>query len=271
MSFLLRGRTLGLATFLLVAFGACGGSASIATPSAAPPSSPMASATASTGGPASPTAPIVSTAPSASPTEPGGSAGEPSTSPSQGSALTTVTEDSGAISIAVPASWIALDRRWFAGDEDRGPALVASPNAAAFAEAFDGRGGNRSTWGIEGVFVGVSRSLADKLKMGDRYVTAITALAKWHGGAEETERAWAASCLRVGASVYDFDNGALGGFATRWRDCGSIGTLVLDLGATGSRGGYVVQVIVVMPEGDAASGLASDILSSLTVAPDAVP
>ena len=159
--------------------------------------------------------------------------------------------------------------RWYAGTENRGPGLVASPDPEAFAASFDGQAG-ATLWDVEGVFVGLSTSLAEELELGTSIVTVLTNLARWHGGDEETERGWAGSCLRGGASSYDSANDEHTGFVTDWHDCGGIGTLVLDLGASSTSGGYVAQAIVVLPEGDAGSDRGWEILESMELDPDAV-
>jgi hypothetical protein len=234
---------------------ACGGSGST---SAAPTPSAAAS------GPVSSASARASDVPASLPVS-------PVPSPTVGPAAVKIVSDAtGVISIAVPADWSVASIRWYHGDVDRGPALVASPDPTAFAAAFDGRTGSRARWGMDGVFVGVSRSLADERNLGDTYVSAITALAKWHGGDEETERGWNDVCLRAGASTYDADDGGANGFVTTWRDCGGIGTLLLDLGATGREGGYVAQALVVQTDGDLARDRASTILASLIVDPTAL-
>ncbi len=188
------------------------------------------------------------------------------TETSRAADLEVVSDDTGAISIAVPKGWSVASVRWYHGDVDRGPGLVASPDPKAFAAAFDGRTGSEPTWALEGVFVGVSRALADELELGHTYSSAIVALAKWHGGAEESERGWNDRCLRGGVSSYEApDEGGASGFFTSWQDCGGVGTLLLDLGATGREGGYVVQALVVMPDGDVAFDRASSILDSLSI------
>lgn len=187
------------------------------------------------------------------------------TEPSGAPKLEVVFDETKAISIAVPAGWSVASVRWYHGDEDRGPGLVASPDPDAFAAAFDGRTGSGPIWRLDGVFVGVSRSLADDLALGDRYSRAIIGLARWHGGDEETERGWNDLCLRGGASSYESDSGGPSGFVTDWHDCGGIGTLLLDVGATGHDGGYVAQALVVMPNGDVAFDQASSILDSLSI------
>lgn len=182
-----------------------------------------------------------------------------------------ISDESGAISISVPVGWSVASVRWFHGDEDRGPGLVGSPEPAVFAAAFDGRTGSKPAWGVPGVFVGVSRSLADDLGLRDEYARPIFGLAEWHGGTEETERGWAKHCLRGGVSSFEPLDGGSTGFVTAWRDCGSVGTLLLDLGATNNRDGdYVAQALVVMPDGDVASDAASAILDTLTIDEEAL-
>jgi hypothetical protein len=179
--------------------------------------------------------------------------------------LQMVSDETGAISIGAPVGWSAESARWFHGDDDRGPALVVSEDPETFAAAFDGRAEADPEWGIEGVFVGVSTSLAQELELGDGYASAIFGLAKWHGGTEEAERGWNDVCLRGGASSYEAESGGASGFVTDWHDCGSVGTLLLDLGATGREGGYVAQAIAVMPQGDSALEHAWSILTSLSI------
>lgn len=179
-------------------------------------------------------------------------------------AVTVVSDASGAISISVPVGWSVASVRWYHGDDERGPALVASPDPVAFASAFDGRTGSAPRWGVDGVFVGVSRSLARELGLADLRHP-IVALARWHGGDEETERGWNGMCLRDGASVLDSADGESSGFVTNWRDCGEVGTLLLDLGATDREGSYVAQALVVMTEGDVGRDRAVSILESLAI------
>ena len=222
--------------------------------------------TACGGGGPSPAATTAHT--TAPPAAPATSAPPPSLAPAEPSAaprLKVVLDETKAISIAVPDGWSVASVRWYNGTEDRGPGLVASPDPVAFAAAFDGRAGSVPSWRLDGVFVGVSRSLADDLAFGNTYRRAIVGLARWHGGDEEKERGWKNHCLRGGASLYESDSGGPDGFVTDWHDCGGVGTLLLDVGATGPEGGYVAQALAVTPSGDVALDQASSILDSLSI------
>lgn len=70
---------------------------------------------------------------------------------SEGPAFTSLTDDSGTISVSVPESWIdVISEDWILDTDPVGKALTAAPDAKAFND----------TWDTPGIFVGVSDDVA---------------------------------------------------------------------------------------------------------------
>jgi serine protease Do len=168
----------------------------------------------------------------------------------------TVSDDSGALMITVPAAWRAQPSPWRLQNGVVGnPGLRAGPDPALLGQS----------WAVGGVFLGASKELAKRLGIvGVGFSTALFRLAEWHGKLDSYE----SECKRQGASSYEKSNYT--GFVTRWTDCGGIGTTFLDLAAMPEDGSFIVVVhVTARTAGDLQS--AKQLLGSFKVHGDRLP
>jgi len=121
------------------------------------------------------------------------------------SGYTTITDDSGSITVSVPIEWADIDGgMWdgfplFESAVGAGPGLAASPDMAAFDAG----------WDVPGVFIMATTELPGSI---DDYLDTFGA-------------AYGATC--VYDARYDYDDGMYQGAFDRYDDCGGIGTTMI--------------------------------------------
>ena len=140
--------------------------------------------------------------------------------PSSYSEYVTVTDDTGAVSVDVPAEWSDVNgTAWTLDGVDVGPSILASPDIAAYQD----------TWQTPGVFVGASRDL----------------LATYDETTILDSIDFSDSCAYDGR--YDYSDPLYTGFYDLWTGCGGTETSFITVAATPTDRAYliVVQVQVV--------------------------
>lgn len=140
------------------------------------------------------------------------------TTPTPGYAeYTTVTDDSGRITMDVPVEWAERNGSpWVEGEEELGPAISASPDLEGF----------NTTWDVPGVFFGASRVLAERQDPGSLL----------------DGNSFADSCTLQGR--FDYSDALYTGVYDYWVDCGGTSTSFVNLAAQPEDGSIMLLVQV---------------------------
>ncbi len=149
-----------------------------------------------------------------------------------------VADDTGAITVTVPAEWSdTLGAEWNFDDEFIGPALGAAPSLDGFF----------NTWGTPGVFIAASDRLPiSRAELLDRE--------DFSGPCEFVER-------------LDYDDGLYVGEFDLWENCGDEGSTFLVVAAEPPGGFFTILVqIVIVDDRDIAA--ADEIINTFIVAED---
>ncbi len=129
-----------------------------------------------------------------------------------------ITDDSGVITVSVPAEWSDVRGvEWSLGGEFVGPALSASPDLAAF----------EAEWGTPGVFLAAS----DQLDVA--------------GGELLDALDFSGDCVYI--DRLDYDDGVYVGKFDDWEECGAEGSSFLVVAAEPADGSFtiLVQILIV--------------------------
>ncbi|QAY72325.1 PDZ domain-containing protein [Agromyces protaetiae] len=129
-----------------------------------------------------------------------------------------VTDDSGAISVEVPASWDDLDGAGYTNEFGTWASIVATPDMAAFSD----------TWNAPGTWIAASEDA-----VGARSVDALVA---------DAAVFLTQHCTLAGADV--FDDGLHEGKYEVYEGCGEPGASYIFLAANAKNGSYVITVAV---------------------------